>query len=344
MDIYSFFNSPDVAEHCRDIGHTLNAFESAVMISRCYTRTFEEKLAAYRAIINEYPDMEVPKTSQNENHVPSFHKALEHIILYEEQKLKKFLECEAGSAYQIELKYKNYRDNEYEDELCSTYEKAQTNALQAVKLSEELGYKGDVVHIYIRKYYIDSNNHYSAKLSKLGDIIELESYVFPAEAKDPSVLLDCYIDIPVPFKKGDLVEDGADSGFIGNLFVLQSLSCDSQHHDGWVMQSDTSDMTAYVYYLSDDQVCCEDMVFYPNLRYCQRELEGDERILKFVSLYMQEKICLCELLGIQRFLLVDKIWGKELGIAIKWNTNLDEDLKKLLSKETQIAGAVAADA
>ena len=332
MDIFSFFNSPDVAEHCRNIGHTLNAFESAVMISQCYIKTFDEKLAAYRAIINEYPDMEVPKTHLNESHVPSFHKALEQIIGYEEQKLRNFLECESGAVYQVMRKHRNYHYDEYDTELFSTYEKAQAHALESVKLSEELGLKGEVHYMRIRKNYIDSDNYYSAKLSKLGDIMELEGYVFPAETKDPSMLLDCYIDMPVPFKKGDLVEDGADSGFVGNLFVLQTLSCDSPQHASWVMYNDTSDMIAYVYYLNDDQVCCEHIDFYPNLRYCRRELEGEERILKFVSLYMQEKICLCELLGVQRFLLADKIRDEELGIAIKWNTNLDEDLKKLLSK------------
>ena len=58
--------------------------------------------------------------------------------------------------------------------------------------------------------------------------------------------------------------------------------------------------------------------------------------MKFISLYMQDKICLCELLGIQRFLFADKLRSNEIGNAIKWDSNLDEDLKGLLLKETRI--------
>jgi hypothetical protein len=58
MNIYDFFNSPDVAEHCQSIGHKFNAVESAVMVFKSKSRTLAEKHVAYRAIIAEFPDME----------------------------------------------------------------------------------------------------------------------------------------------------------------------------------------------------------------------------------------------------------------------------------------------
>jgi hypothetical protein len=60
VNIYAFFNSPDVAEYCQSIGHSFNAVESAVMINQSDSRTLAEKHAAYRTIIAEYPDMEAP--------------------------------------------------------------------------------------------------------------------------------------------------------------------------------------------------------------------------------------------------------------------------------------------
>ena len=81
MNIFDFFNSPDVAAHCRSIGHALNSVESAVMINQSDSRTLAEKHAAYRAIIAEYPDMEIPE-GNNHHHINSFHKSLEDIIIY----------------------------------------------------------------------------------------------------------------------------------------------------------------------------------------------------------------------------------------------------------------------
>ena len=42
------------------IGHTFNAVESAVMINKSKSRSIAEKHAAYREIIANYPDMEIP--------------------------------------------------------------------------------------------------------------------------------------------------------------------------------------------------------------------------------------------------------------------------------------------
>jgi hypothetical protein len=102
MDIYSFFNSPDVAEHCRSIGHKLNALESAIIIQQCNKHSVAEKHSAFRYIIDNCPDIEVPK----KNHYSgsnSFIEALHIIISYQNDMLEKFLLSEAGTAYQARV-------------------------------------------------------------------------------------------------------------------------------------------------------------------------------------------------------------------------------------------------
>ena len=46
--------------------------------------------------------------------------------------------------------------------------------------------------------------------------------------------------------------------------------------------------------------------FYPDLQYYRRELREHERILKYVSLYVQDKICICILLNLHRYLMLDR--------------------------------------
>ncbi len=221
MDIYKFFNSTDVAEHCRSIGHRFNAVESAVMVSRSNSHSLAEKHAAYKEIIAGYPDMEIPK-GNNHRYIPSFHKALDSLIAHE--------------------------------------------------------------------------NREAAVLSHNKNDANYEPY-----------LLSCYIDVPVPFKRGDLVEvDAAD--WMGNVFVVKGICRELAEwgaNSNRILRADLIDMTADVFYESDGAVNCESVHFYPNLCYCRRELTGEQRILKYVGLFMQEKLCICGLLKIQRYLELD---------------------------------------
>ncbi|MCL1995019.1 MAG: hypothetical protein FWG63_02345 [Defluviitaleaceae bacterium] len=318
MDIYSFFNSPDVAEHCKNIGHTFNAFESAVIINQCYTKSFDERISAYRDIISEYPDMEVPPVFHYEKHTESFHKVLEQIISCEERTLEKFLEHETGAVYRVRFN-RNTPHDDYENTVYTVYEKALNDVLEEIKGEEEadegLRIHPKILNVTIQKRYLDSDDCITAMISKSGSIMTIDiGYCRRGshDEREPLDILDCYIHVPTPFKKGDLVEYDLYDSSMGNVFVIQELSHDSPRHESSIMRSDTNDMIAWVYYQSDGQVNCECMHFYPNLRYCKRELVGDESILKYVSLFVQDKICLCELLAAQKFLLADKIRTEQI--------------------------------
>ena len=51
MDIYTYLNSPDVAEHCRKLNYQFTAHEAAFIISDCRRITVEEKHRLYREIM-----------------------------------------------------------------------------------------------------------------------------------------------------------------------------------------------------------------------------------------------------------------------------------------------------
>ena len=323
MNIYDYFNSRDVAEHCQRIGHKFNALESAVMINRSSSRTLAEKHTAYRAIIAEYPDMEI------EHRLPdyrakSLHKVLETIIAYEEKVLEAFLMPESNAVYQAEICYKNDCNN-WKRDLFSNYEKSLEDAL--VGVDDTFERKPTPVFDYIRvfKRYIDSENYIYANVSRNGEIIEVCSIgIDTLTPPDETSVLQRYIDVPVPFKNGDLLE--IDSGYwMGDIGVLKNLCRDDAgHHSERLAGGDAMDMTAYMFYLHDGSVRCECMHFYPDLRYCKRELEGEARILKYISLHLQDKLCLCSLLEIQKYLLAEKI-----GSDIKESHDIVDGLKRL---------------
>jgi len=76
------------------------------------------------------------------------------------------------------------------------------------------------------------------------------------------------------------------------------------------------------------------MHFYPDLRYCRRELEGEKRILKYVSLHMQDRLCLCSLLKIQKYLVLE-----EKASELKESYNLQYELNQIGDK--LLEGSVA---
>ena len=333
MNIYDFFNSPDVSEYCQNIGKTFNSLESAVMIVQSISRTLAEKHAAFKTIITEYPDMEIPK-ALNHGHIESFHKVLKSILVHEERKLEKLLTPEAGAVYQASIEYDDGSSGELED-LFTSYERALSDTLERFKQNEY------VSKLIIRKKYPDSKNRIEVRISLYGEIMEVRQIsVPPMEDDDDEVGLlgcgpgiweaSCYIDVPVPFKRGDLVEGIFEDSYMGKIYVIKDICRDDpERHAKLLSNGDLIDMTANVFFESGGSVQCECIHFYPDLRYCRRELDGEKRILKYLSHFMKDEICACTLLKLQKYLLLDEIL-RELKDDHGLNWQLDQLDDKLL--------------
>jgi hypothetical protein len=145
MDIYSFINSRDVAEHCRSLQKEWNTFEMAVIIGRS-SRPLQEKHEAYRELIKNYPDMPTPKAFFHESR-PSLHKELEKIIDYYDRLYEIFNTAEQGAAYiytawdSVQFDKADYQPFECRM-VYSTFENAWDGAMKAKKLADEKAIAG----------------------------------------------------------------------------------------------------------------------------------------------------------------------------------------------------------
>jgi hypothetical protein len=302
MNIYDFFNSPDVAKHCQSIGHKFNAVEAAVMVSQSASHTLAEKHKVYRAIIAEYPDMELPRGNNHEYH-ESFHKALGELIACEERMLEQFMKTEQDTVYMFNN----------EENLFSDYKKTLEGALDYYKDENN-----QTARIY--KRYINSKKRGASVGIRVAHSVEIMD-IDGCGGNDIESLLDIYIDVPVPFKKGNLVEiTNYKDSISGDVFIIQNICRDDTERNARnLYRSDLIDMTAGIYYECNDEINCEVMHFYPDLQYCKRELEGEQRILKYISLYIQEKICLCTLLKIQKYLYFEKNARETASNGLKYD-------------------------
>jgi len=303
MNIYDFFNSPDVAAHCQSIGYTFNIVECAVIVYRSEKRTLKEKHEAYRAIIAEYPDIEF--YTDGGEHIKSFHKALGKVIAIEERLLEKFLSTEPETVYQSEV------------HVFLSYEKALADALE---YCDENLQKIVVDKIYLKSDSDEFNESIYVHVSSAGEIIEIglnslnDSDIFADFDHNASIFLYFLdIDIPVPFKAGDLVENA-----MGGVYVLTDIVLTD------IIRGNHKVRAAY--WEHGGNIECETMPFYHEFRYCRRELEGEKRILKYVSLYEQKEIDLCSLLEIQKYLLLNEKIGELKNNYRHWRrTNEIED-------------------
>jgi hypothetical protein len=61
VNIYEFFNSKDIAEHCRKINHQFTAIEMAYIIWFSDYHSLREKHEAWQYLIDNYSDEQLPK-------------------------------------------------------------------------------------------------------------------------------------------------------------------------------------------------------------------------------------------------------------------------------------------
>lgn len=292
MDIFEYFNSPDTAKHCRLVNKSLNALEAAVMVYFSVNHTLVQKLDTYRAIIEEYPDMSVPKSIHHEQ-TDSVHKDLNDIITAETKRLKAFLSEEAGAVYQVDIHWSD-QDVTTLDNVFTRFDKA------VAFLPKSNQYTSDVAFCDINRVLLNGGKVMGARVQPNGEILEICNYEKTTSSVDSDLLCflqDFYIDIPTPFKKGDLVQCDACSSYMGNVFVIKDVTCNNpEKHARNLMHADSSDMTAQVFYEADGEIHCDCIHFWPDLQYYRGKLDGTARILKYVSHYLKDEICLCSLL------------------------------------------------
>lgn len=320
LDIYSYLNSPDVAKYCREIGKIWTPFEMAALISRSERHSISEKHSAWCELMNEYPDMPT-KENHNFKSYESFHAKLVELIDYEEQTLALFKKLEAGAIYA----YKGWRHGEYHrphsEAVYTTYDKVWA----AIREDWE---RDEVSEIVISKIFPDDMGRIVAHADYDGNLYSIDTFCdeqthlqwYPyLKMVDWEKFIDSirllnsqYIDIPVPFKRGDILTEVQNRRCADNpiIFVLDSLDRDDPVMFARHLENgDETDMTAWGFAVDEDGMLHNDhMVYYDQLVYFDGKLEGKKALLHYVCLFIHDKIYLPELLTMQcRILLQHQI-------------------------------------
>ena len=305
MDIYSFINSRDVAAYCREIKKTWNPFEMAVIIGRSH-RPIVDKHQGWRDLIANYPDMPTPKNMHYDSY-PSLHKKIEQMIVYEENILALLKRPESGAIYEHKGIWHGKEERSQSGFL--SYEAAFENARDNWELEE-------MPFFSIEKIFLGGRGNIEAHIDYEGNIYDfsgpysdLQSELLPAalldDWKDYPHFFDnaFYVDIPLPFKRGDILTYSKSCWAREEVFVLKSTSRDDERllakHLCYEM-GDGGDLMGWGYYASDEGVLYGDHSgSEDSFEYYRGKLSGKDSILNYVSLFIEDEIDLPELLTMQ---------------------------------------------
>lgn len=207
MDICRFINSKDIAKHLTQIGYEFRPLEIAWLIWQCKTASMPERHTAWKELIQTEPDCSIEKNF-NVAGWPSLHKMLERYMMME-KKLHRILEEEdPGAVYFFDMLEPNQTQSNMKLEWHGGYlSKSFTKVLTYVARCEQS------IPFRIRKQWVDSNQEISGYYNAAKELLcfdtrSMDSLLSQEELELLYESFDgMWFDFPIPFQKGDLVQD-----------------------------------------------------------------------------------------------------------------------------------------
>ena len=299
MDIYDFIRSGDVAAHCREIGKTWNTVEKAVIIGRS-NRPVAEKHEGWRGLIAECPDMPAMRNCHGVK-FGSIHKKLAEIVDFETDAIERFKVGGQDVVYRCKVRCQPNQESYDVDSVFSTFRKALAYARKESGRKGVRGLEFDRVHV---------NHEYYGRGSRISVVTDFDGTILEVSVDSlkgwpDNVMRSCelfelfYVDIPVPFKCGDLLVSR--DYYEDKVFVLDGLTRDNKD---WFKKAlkgkgaDGSDLIGWGFYIDEhgyfegDHTKDQDA-----MEYYGGKLEGVECFLHYVSLFLKKEIDLPSLVA-----------------------------------------------
>ena len=322
LDIYSYINSPDVAAHCREINKTWTPFEMAVIVGRS-KKTMSDKHAAWRQIAADYPDMPTPKNMHVQRY-DSLHHVIATVIAFEENALSLFNTPDPSAVYMYKVKF--HDEYRHSDIVFTTFE----NTLKDIKESYE---RDEPESIIVNRVSVDSSHRIEVFMDYDGNpyYVILIGGTFDKFSSFLNISKDFnydifeynfFIDIPIPFKRGDILTIKSGQKNKDRIFVYDSSVFDNpERYERRIKDyndfSDGTDLMGWGYFVSENGDLYGDHAGqYDNYEYYRGNLDGDNKLLHYVSIYIKDEISLPDLLAMQCRILLQHQLENDLRVDI----------------------------
>lgn len=273
MDFYKNINSKDVGNYLRENNYKLSAYECAWIIFQNYEIRLSEKIDALKFILT-MPDCEIKCLSYPEG--ISLHKVINDYFDYVDRITEELTLKDDNAFY---THFTNF------GQMCvfnSIYYKDYNSCIESY--NEKFAGSPYASGYEIHKIFF---NTYDDTIKAKYEGNELVS-IHKCGNWDPIIKVFCdplYINIPTPFKPGDILYDmAAQRAVVLGEIPSQSVGECKEH----------CDMDAICYYVSDDgeEIKEDTILFYTDLKYYKEELQGKDIALYAVSDFIKTSKCI----------------------------------------------------
>lgn len=307
MDIYEYFNSQDVAEHCKKLDRRFTGREMAYLIWQSNHHTLYQKIAAWTGLVQTMPD-EMHKDFE-EAGCCGLHDFLRKYIDRLKQFLADFEKNTGGFAYSYERLYAD-SDCRFNDEspLFTSY-----GLCVATAVAETAG-KDEVTALRVKKRKIcdqSATHDESPMLFLTRDAEPMDVHIAPYRGEEdllvtPFGFYGMFVDIPTPFKPGDIVAAASPWGTKSEPMVVNKLP-----EEGG---KDIVDMCANLWDLdSHRRLICDEFSSVLSLEYYHGELKKHRRFLVALRNHVQGSLPLEELLRSYAIILLEFFKENRIG-------------------------------
>lgn len=301
MNIYEYFNSRDVAEHCKKLCHSFTGREMAYMIWQSNRHTLPQKIQAWEELINTMPDEEHVDFEYADGR--GLHHFLRKYIARLRQFIEKFQINTDNCVYSYEKLYAEATDK-YLDEspLFASYDLCVATAVT------EAADTGKILSVRVKKRKVCSNSSKEDNLPMLYLTTKAEPMdviVAPYRGEEdmlvpPFGFYGMFVELPVPFKRGDVVTGIDLWGQRTDPMVLDHLPDPKG--------DDFLDMCANMWDINHrGQLQKKEDCSYLSLEYNSDTLTGNKCLLDALHRYLQGALTLDELLRIYGVMILEEL-------------------------------------
>lgn len=306
MDIYRFIDSRDMREHLQKLNYSFTTPEAAFLVYWCKNAALEERIAAWREIIDTMPNCAMAER-MNLEAIPDFHQFLRDYIDLQERDLRRFKEPD-GCVYVCELSRQGELCGDMEFGPFSDFDRCLSAAIRRAAEEEAVGLR-------IFKRPMDPGEDWPREdyciLTPQGEVCQLECRELNDRDLDLSLAFEgMWFDFPTPFHAGDIVcsHRKPDEPFVltdlctWDAETLRRELPVSEYSDYWLgnmdhalarmrAKGDTSDMICRGYTVSGDPGEAISFVFNDDificLEYYRGPLKGTHKLLKPISYFLK---------------------------------------------------------
>lgn len=309
MNIYRFIDSRDMREYLQRLNYRFTTPEAAFLVYWCKTAALEEKIAAWREIIDTMPNCAMAERLNLEA-IPDFHQFLRDYIDLQKRDLRRFKEPD-GCVYVCELSRQGELCGDMTFGPFSAFDRCLSAGIREAAAEETVG-----LRIFKRPMDPgeDSPREDYCVLTPQGEVCQPDCRPLSDRDCELSIAFEgMWFDFPTPFHARDIVcsHRKPDEPFVltdlctWNAETLRRELPVSEYSDKWLsnldrilakmcVRGDTSDMTCRGYTVLGDPgeampfVFCDHLLDnYLDLECYRGPLKGIHKLLKPISDFLK---------------------------------------------------------